>query len=42
MKTLDPRDLDSLTARDLDDLLHPEDARFPAHADPLAFLGDES
>jgi hypothetical protein len=42
VKTLDPRDLDSLTARDLDDLLHPEDARFPSGGDPIAFLGDES
>ena len=47
MKTVRPSDLDALaeeglSARDLDDLLNPEDARFPIAADPLAFLGDES
>lgn len=35
-------EMEILSARELDDLLNPEDARFPAHADPLTFLGDES
>lgn len=42
VRSLDYFSASDATARELDDLLSPEDARFPATGDPLAWLGDES